>query len=692
MQTAVISTESAINLNISNQPHNTMNHANPFAFIPGHQSHPRPSPRTDNFRCYEEPGGVMCLEELDVLLEPDVVGGDIVPFVAPLHGQAVPAPTVALFESEAPQPSNVLIESNPPALQTMADEDELVFTPQTSAVCGAEPKLKFRLSGRDFNYSNFEAALLAAVFHGKPPGVLREILTKITTEDFTIVENRIIIEAMLNIHVNGGEVTTSSVLAHLKSTLEGFGPLWIDYVNRCASVAYNPMRISDYIGKLQEASAIRRGDTYTRYSYSEAFCAGLLKFHLPPMKCVGDSWYVYNGGIWELTGRDIFSLEAMESIHPDHRQASHADDLLDHVQRLSQVSQKLFCGAYKRVDDRILINANNRVLDVLPDGSVIPCDHAAEHHFTLKLPTDYDPVARCPEFEATLEYALPDEVDRNLLQVFTGYMLYPGCEFQKALVCFGDGGNGKSTLLEGVGHVFGEFLCSAAGLEDLCKPSGYSLSMMRHTMLNLGSELNGTEIEESANFKKLVSGDTMLTRQIYCKPSLMTATCKLVFLTNHMPRFRGGSHAEMRRLRILRFDRKPPVEDPFLGAKIKAERSGILNWMLDGLAILLQTRAIPRGGDGATMALEALNQSVNPVGAFVADRCKLDPVARVPRQTLLDAFVDWADQLGQKYHDPSSFFFKNLYERYPELKPKGEGLKVTVLGKRLNAVEGIDLL
>ncbi len=568
---------------------------------------------------------------------------------------------------------------------------EITLTPQTEVVCGANKKLKFHLSGRDFNYSNFEEALLAAVFHSKPPEALLEILNRITTEDFTILENRIIVEAMLHIYINDGEVTTAKVLTHLKSTLEDYGPTWIDYVNRCASVAYNPEYIKEYIGKLQEASAIRRGDTFTRYRYSEAFCAGLLKTHLPQIKCVGEEWYVYDKGIWEVTERDIFSMMAMESMHPDHRQASRVCDLLDHVQRLSQVPRKLFFGAYKRVEDRIVINANNCVLETSPDGTVTPREHSPDDHFTLKLPADFDRAACCPEFEATLEYALPDEADRNLLQVFAGYMLYPGCEFQKALVCFGEGGNGKSTLLEGIGHVFGEFLCSAAGLEDLCKPSGYSLSMMRHTMLNLGSELNGTEIEESANFKKLVSGDTMLTRQIYCKPSLMTATCKLVFLTNHMPRFRGGSHAEMRRLRILRFDRKPTVEDPFLGAKIKAERSGILNWMLYGLASLLDTRAIPRGGDGAAMALEALNQSVDPVGAFVAERCKLDPAARVAKQTLLDHFIAWCEENSHSFRDAESFFFKKLYERYPELKPKGTGPKPTIGGKRLYCLDGIDV-
>lgn len=560
----------------------------------------------------------------------------------------------------------------------------------TKTVIRIGSKLKFHTSGRDFNYANYETALLAAIFDGAD-GALEYVLTNITTEDFAIPDNRTIILAILHIHIEGATVTTSSVLAHLKNTQENYGSTWVDYVNRCASVSYNPKFIKDYVVKLKEAAAIRSGETYTLYRYSEVFCAGLLKLQLPHVKCIGKDWYVYLKGAWLETGRDIFSQAALDSMHTDHREASRVQDLLDHVQCASQVPKDLFDGAYKWNEDRILINAGNCVLEVSQDGSINQRDHSPDDHFSLKLAADYDPDARCDEFETTLNYALPDEADRNLLQVFSGYTLYPSCEFHKALVCHGPGGTGKSTILDGVKSVFGDLLCGAAGLEELCKPSNYSLSMMSNMMLNLGAELQGTEVESSSNFKRLVSGDTILTRQIYRAPKLMTTTCKLIFLTNHETRFRGGSDAEMRRLSVLRFDRKPEVPDPFLGARIRQERSGILNWMLGGLVTLLQTHAIPRGGEGAAMALESLKQSVNPVGAFIEDRCKLEAGARVARQTLLDAFVDWAEQLGQKYHEPSNFFFKRLYELHPELKPKGEGLKVTVLGKRLNAVEGINL-
>ena len=217
------------------------------------------------------------------------------------HGTKAPSTIVPAPASKTTSAALIVDEQSPLGTssdnavvspQALVPAANITLTPQTEVVCGANKKLKFHLSGRDFNYSNFEEALLAAVFHGKPPEALLEILNRITTEDFTILENRVIIEAMLHIHINDGEVTTAKVLTHLKSTLEDYGPTWIDYVNRCASVAYNPEYIKEYIAKLQEASAIRRGDTFTRYRYSEAFCAGLLKLHQPQLKSVGEARYV----------------------------------------------------------------------------------------------------------------------------------------------------------------------------------------------------------------------------------------------------------------------------------------------------------------------------------------------------------------------------------------------------------------
>jgi phage/plasmid-associated DNA primase len=60
----------------------------------------------------------------------------------------------------------------------------------------------------------------------------------------------------------------------------------------------------------------------------------------------------------------------------------------------------------------------------------------------------------------------------------------------------------------------------------------------------------------------------------------MRTTCKLWFLSNHLPRFRHGTEAELRRMRFIRFDHISDEKDVTLKAKIRAERDGILGLMV----------------------------------------------------------------------------------------------------------------
>ena len=450
MQTAVIDTESTLNLNISNHPHEAMNHPNPLAFIPGYQSHPLPSPRTYKVHCYEEPGGVMCLEEVDIEPEFDAITDlvDDAGVVAPLAASATLADLV-----NAPQAAGTPHDaSEEPA--TDVTETTLVMPPtalEAPAVPKSDKDLPFHGAGMNFSYPKKEAAVLAMILHGVK-GALTDVVEAVTTEHFFVPENYTIFRAVVHLHAEGQPVTVAAVLAHLKATLEDFGTEWIDYVNSCASSAFNPKHLKGYLSQLAKAVAIRGGDTFTLYKYSEAFCYSLLKPRLPLVKCVDEDWYVYHAGAWNKTARAIFEPAAMESMHPDHRQSSRARDLLDHVQVKAQVPRQLFSGAYKWESDRILINANNCVLEVDRGGMVTTREHSPDDHFTLKLPTDYVPGATCPIFEETLMYALPDAADRIMLQAFAGYTLYPGCEYEALFVGYGPGGTGKSTLLNGVGQ------------------------------------------------------------------------------------------------------------------------------------------------------------------------------------------------------------------------------------------------
>jgi len=332
------------------------------------------------------------------------------------------------------------------------------------------------------------------------------------------------------------------------------------------------------------------------------------------------------------------------------------------------VPKDTFCGGYKFCGSDVLINVNNGVLKIGGDGSIGILSHSPDYCFTAHLAANYDPDAKRDIFDMALNKMLPEGEDRFLYQVFAGYILFPSCKLQVALVCFGPGGTGKSTIANSLAHVLGPDLCSSIGLEELSKSGSYATPTLKSKMLNLGAELKSDELVESAFFKTLASGESLNVRQIYRAPEEMRTTCKLLFLSNTMPRFRGGTDAELRRMRMLHFNQKPTVTDPQLPQKLEDESSGILNWMLEGLAWLIQHNHMPKGGTRSKDLLDAFERGNDPIGTFLRESCEFASTYSCTKSTLWDRYTQWCEKYGQTTEKMENYFFKTLLQRHPELK------------------------
>ena len=79
---------------------------------------------------------------------------------------------------------------------------------------------------------------------------------------------------------------------------------------------------------------------------------------------------------------NIYRKAAREVIHPNQRQARRITDLISHVESARQVGADEFYGAYKMVAGRILINANNGVIEVGPGDQIAFRVHSPDDRFT----------------------------------------------------------------------------------------------------------------------------------------------------------------------------------------------------------------------------------------------------------------------------------------------------------------------
>jgi len=396
---------------------------------------------------------------------------------------------------------------------------------------------------------------------------------------------------------------------------------------------------------------------------TEQQLAALLKAELPPIKCVGEDWFVYGKGVWRRTNRDEYKPRALSIQNPKTRTARRAANVLSHIEFEQQCSAhafRSFCCLGKLGE--VLINCANGILRATA-GEVTLLEHNPEYLFTGQLASQYDPPATANNFERVLQEVLPDGKDLDLFRTFIGYVLYPDCRFEAALVCYGPGGTGKGTLISGIEAVVGADLCRHLSLEQICNPQSKLLAQLQYAAVNIATELNAIETVGGETFKQLVSGERVQADRKYLSDVSLQTGCKFLFATNYLPRFHHGTDAELRRLRFLKFDRKPAAVDVTLKSKIAKERDGILLFMLDGLRQLLRANQFPDGGAKSTETRARFKLQNDSIGAFVDECCELQPSAEELKQPVYDAYQKFCHANAVPPFDETPFF-RELYSRY----------------------------
>jgi phage/plasmid-associated DNA primase len=120
----------------------------------------------------------------------------------------------------------------------------------------------------------------------------------------------------------------------------------------------------------------------------------------------------------------------------------------------------------------------------------------------------------------------------------------------------------------------------------------------------------------------------------------------------------------LRRLRFLRFDKKPARPDPALKQRIAGERDGIFSMAVVGLRTLLVRQAIPEGGEQSSATRQRFKVQNDPITSFVQGRCILKPAAEALKTDLYGEYVDFLSSNGLPEPQNESTFFRALYNRF----------------------------
>jgi len=209
----------------------------------------------------------------------------------------------------------------------------------------------------------------------------------------------------------------------------------------------------------------------------------------------------------------------------------------------------------------------------------------------------FDPDAECDRFRSFLDEITCSDPDLVLyLQVLFGMILL-GTNPKQIMVMFvGTGSNGKSLLLETMQSVFGDYAVTAepelfltSSNSDPSRPRAEIVQLARKRLCITTEPPRGVGLNENL-VKRITGNDSMSARVPYAKEAVtFIPNLVPVMSSNHDVRIEGMDHGIWRRIKQIQFNNTfEPDSEKGLPEKLLSERDGILNWLLEGVALFLK--------------------------------------------------------------------------------------------------------
>lgn len=459
--------------------------------------------------------------------------------------------------------------------------------------------------------------------------------------------------------------------------------------------------------------AIRKLDPYTNRRYSTTDNGSGLLFadlvkgqarYVPSQK----QWYIYDGKRW---GADEGNLYVMELCKMAGNALNrYAFDIKDERERaaymrytyrwLTRSGRKVILEDATSVypismsefdADTYLINCENGTLD-LKTGKFR--DHDPEDKITKIANVIFDLNAKCPRFEQFVDEVMSNDADKSaFLQKALGYALSGDSRYECMFILYGaTTRNGKSTLMESVLRVFGDYGATvtpetiAAKQRNSSGPSEDLARLAGKRLANISEPSRGLRLN-AAQVKSMTGNDSINARFLHCNSFDYRPQFKLFINTNYLPNVDDMSLFSSNRVRVIPFDRhfEPQEQDPNLKYLFSEEssKSAILNWLIEGWNLLQK-----EGLSSPTAVVEAIEEYAhdsNKIALFAEDELVAIENAEVRTSRVYERYKEWCAANGCMPEN-SSNFRRSLVSigRVDRKRPKDGGEKTTLLvGYRL---------
>jgi len=386
-------------------------------------------------------------------------------------------------------------------------------------------------------------------------------------------------------------------------------------------------------------------------------------------------WLVWSGQRWDQdeTGRiEVMAKSTMRAVYEEAAGAG------DSAEREMYAKWAVKCESAQRITSMLrlvwsepripilpavldrdpwLFNCPNGTID-LRKGEMRP--HDRSDLITRMSPVEFDPLATCPVWDEFLRRIFAGDLELiSYIQRLCGLALTGDVSNQILPIFWGEGGNGKSTLIGALLDIMGPDYAIVAppGLlfakHSESHPTDKASLFGMRLVVDLESA-EGARLNE-ALVKQLTGSDRISARRMREDFWTFQPTHKLVLCTNNQPAVGETKSAIWRRLKLIPFTVEIPEAEQRqeLPTLLKAEYPGILAWAVRGCAAMakegLQT---PKVIQDATLEYRA---EEDVIGRFIEDECIIGVNYRIKASKLYGAFRKSMQESGNSLMTQTAF-------------------------------------
>jgi putative DNA primase/helicase len=234
--------------------------------------------------------------------------------------------------------------------------------------------------------------------------------------------------------------------------------------------------------------------------------------------------------------------------------------------------------------NNMLLNTPNCLVDLLTGEELV----ADQSHLITCLTSVAPSKTGGEVFNGFLDQVtVGDETLKSFLQVLLGSVLSGAVERHWIAFFIGSGANGKSTLMDVIKWVLGDYAAQIKS-ETLMSQTQHSananpdIMRLRGKRLVLSSEISKSAYLDDEKVKSLTGDATITARKLYSDEIEFNRTHKHIVLGNNTPRTREISNSMGRRVKVVPFNFTATIEDPDLPEKLRYEGGYILWWLIQG--------------------------------------------------------------------------------------------------------------